>query len=160
MVLRYNDLFSGMFQELDSLRREVDRAFQEAGLGRWTRPFSRYSFLPGWRARVYPLVNLSEDKEAVHVEAMAPGITPDSLNISVLKDQLTLSGEKAGPGDEVKDTDYHRSERATGKFLRTIRLPVEVNADKVAADYKDGQLSLTLPKAETAKPKQITVKTG
>ena len=109
---------------------------------------------------VISAVNLSEDKEAVYVEAMAPGIARDSLNISVLKDQLTLSGEKSGPGEEVKDTDYHRSERATGNFLRTIRLPVEVNADQVAADYKDGLLSLTLPKAETAKPKQITVKTG
>jgi HSP20 family protein len=67
-----------MLRDLEAVRREVDRAFEEASPSGWLRPFSRSSFLPGWRARSCPLLNVSEDGDSVYVEALAPGLDPDT----------------------------------------------------------------------------------
>ncbi len=146
------------WQELEALRREVERAFEGFTPSSRTWPFSRVSFLPGVAARAYPLVNMSEDKENVYVEALAPGIDPKTIEISVVRDTLRIAGEKQALSSDVKPEAFHRNERSAGKFVRTMTLPVEVNSDKVAAEYKNGLLLVTLPKAEAAKPKQITVK--
>jgi HSP20 family protein len=143
------------FRELDTLRREVERAFDEHGT--WRRPFSRFSFVPALGARSYPLVNVAEDKDSVYVEALAPGLEPDSLEISVQQGQLRIAGEKPSITPEVKADAYHRNERSAGRFVRALTLPADVNADEVKAQYKNGLLLITLPKAEEAKPKQISV---
>lgn len=140
---------------LESLRREIDRVFEDPTLRH--EPMFRTAFLPGRAARRYPLINFAEDKDAVYVEALAPGIDPSSLDIHVLRNTLTISGEKRRVPTDVKPEAFHRSERATGKFVRNIELPVEVDEQKVQADYKDGILTITLPKAEKARPKQIAV---
>lgn len=139
------------FRELEALRREVERAFESFG-SEWrpSRVFDRWG-------RTFPLVNVSDDKDNVYVEALAPGVNPDSLEISVLRNTLRLAGEKQAVTLDVKPDAYHRKERTSGKFTRTITLPVEVEGGKVAAEYKNGVLTITLPKAEEAKPKQITV---
>lgn len=145
-------------REMEALRREVDRVFNEfAG---WPSPLFRVAFLPGRAARQYPLINLSEDKDAYYVEALAPGVDPRSLNVTVVHNTLTISGEKRPPRDDIKPEAYHRAERAAGKFVRTIDLPSEVDESKVRADYKNGLLLITLPKAEEAKPRQIAVTVG
>ena len=113
--------------------------------------------MPGRAARRYPLVNLHEDKEALYVEALAPGADPNSLNLSVVRNTLTLTGEKRSVLDGVKPEAFHRNERAAGRFVRTIELPVEVDEGGVRADYKNGLLLVTLPKAERAKPRQINI---
>jgi len=143
------------FRELDALRREVERAFED--FGAWRRPYSRTSFLPGISARNYPLINIAEDKDNVYVEALAPGLNPDSIEVSVLRDTLRIAGEKAAITSDIKPEAFHRKERGAGRFVRTVTLPVEVDGDKVKAEYKNGLLLLTLPKHEAAKPKQITV---
>lgn len=143
------------FREMEALRREVERAFDDYGT--WRRPFSRYSFLPALGARNYPLMNIGEDKDNVYVEGLAPGLNPESLEISVQQGQLRVAGEKSGITPEVKAEAYHRNERGAGRFVRTVKLPTDVNADKVKAQYKNGLLLITLPKAEEAKPKQIKV---
>jgi HSP20 family protein len=145
------DFFGGM----EELRHEIDRAFEQFGRA---EPFSRVAFLPGRSARRYPLINLYEDKDALYVEALAPGVNPDSLNLTVIRNTLTISGEKRTVPNDVKSEDFHRSERAAGKFVRSIDLPLEVDEDHMTARYKNGLLLVTLPKAEKAKPKQITVK--
>jgi HSP20 family protein len=119
----------------------------------------RTAFLPGTAARRYPLVNLSEDADNLYVEALAPGVDPKSLDLSVVQGRLTIHGEKPGL-EQVTAEAYHRNERAAGRFQRVIELPVAVDADRVKADYKDGLLLITLPKSEAAKPKQITVNVG
>lgn len=146
------------FEDMDTLRREVDRAFEDFGLR--TEPLSRVAFLPGRGPRRYPLINLHEDKDNLYVEALAPGIDTNSLNLTVVRNKLTISGEKWHAPEDVKPEAFHRSERAAGKFVRTIELPVEVDEGNVNAEYQEGLLVVTLPKAEKAKPKQISVKVG
>jgi len=143
------------WQTLEVLRREIDRVFDENGSR--SEPSFRAAFLPGRAARRYPLINLYEDKEAVYVEALAPGIDPGTLNLSVQGNTLSIAGEKRRVAGDVQPEAFHRSERATGKFVRHIELPMEVDESKVQPDYKHGLLNITLPKAEKAKPKQIAV---
>jgi len=142
------------FTEMDALRREIERVF-EGYTPKWTGWKS--VFLPGTSARTYPLMNVSEDAENVIVEALAPGLDTESLQVSVKGDALTIQGEKKALGG-VKPEAYHRSERAAGKFVRTFELPSEIDEAKVKAEYANGLLTITLPKAEKAKPKQISVK--
>ena len=143
------------FRELEALRREVERAFEEYSNG--DRPLRWSSLLPGAAGRVYPLLNTSEDKDNIYVEAMAPGLDPDSIEISVLRDTVRIAGQKTPITAEIKPEAFHRSERGAGRFVRTLTLPTEVDSDKITAEYKNGLLLLTLPKHEKAKPKQITV---
>ena len=143
------------WQEMEALRQEIDRAFERVGVQ--LPPLFRTAFLPGRAAREYPLVNLYEDKDTVYVEALAPGLDPASVNVSVARNTLTLSGEKRRAATEVKPEAFHREERAAGKFVRSIELPVEVDEGRVKAEYRNGLLLVTVPKAEKAKPRQISV---
>lgn len=143
------------FSGLDALRREIDKTFEEFWSDRWPRA-GRVAFLPGRAARQYPLVNLSEDEGHLYVEALAPGVDPKSLDLSVAQGTLTIKGEKPGLA-QVSAEAYHRNERAAGRFVRAIELPTDVDAAKVQADYRYGLLLVTLPKSEKAKPKQIPV---
>jgi HSP20 family protein len=143
------------WQTLETLRREIDKVFNETDSR--SEPFFRTAFLPGRAARRYPLINLYADKEAMYVEALAPGVDPDTINVSVVGNTLSIAGEKRRVAGDVKPEAFHRSERATGKFVRHIELPVEVDENNVQADYKHGLLTVTLPKTEKAKPKQIAV---
>jgi HSP20 family protein len=140
---------------MEALRREIDRAFSNVLTGSSSSQ-SPVAFLPGRAARAYPLLNVSEDKENLYIEALAPGLDPQALNLSLVGNNLTISGEKSAP-QSVSNEAYHRSERAWGKFTRSVDLPVEVDSNHVQARYQDGLLQIVLPKAEVAKPKQINV---
>jgi HSP20 family protein len=146
------------WQTLEALRRELDRVFDETGTRH--EPFFRTAFLPGRAARRYPLTNLYEDKDTLYLEALAPGVDPATLDLKVVDNTLSIVGEKRRVAGDVKPEAFHRSERATSKFVRHLQLPVEVDENKIRADYKDGLLVVTLPKAEKAKPKQIAVQVG
>jgi HSP20 family protein len=93
----------------------------------------------------------------VLVEAELPGVKDEDLEISVTGNELLLKGRR--PDIEEKNVAFHRRERSAGDFERVLRLPAEIDAQKVEASLADGVLLLTLPKAEAAKPKKITVKT-
>jgi HSP20 family protein len=136
--------------QLNTLRDEIDRLF-EAPLAEITR--GSQQFLGGW----LPAVDLYEDKNNVIVRAELPGMKKEEIEISLHEGVLTLSGERKGE-EEHKDAETYRTERFVGRFQRTITLPSPVLADKVTASYKDGVLTVTLPKTEEAKPKQIEVK--
>ena len=143
------------FADMEALRQEIDRAFEGFGLGQ--SPSRRVAFLPGREPRHYPLINLLEDKDNFYVEALTPGVDPESMNVTATQNRLTLSGEKSRIED-VKPEAYHRNERASGKFVRTMDLPVEIDEAQIQAEYRNGLLVVTFPKAEKAKPKQISVK--
>ncbi len=142
-------------QGLEAVRREMERVFDQADPVR--RMVNRFTGQPGTAGRAYPLLNVSEDKDNIYVEAVASGLDPDSIEVSVLRDQLRISGVKSAITPDIKPEAYHRSERGAGRFMRLLSLPVEVDGDKVTAEYKNGLLLLTLPKHEAAKPKKISV---
>ena len=108
----------------------------------------------GWA----PAVDLYESKDHMVVKAELPGMNKDEIEISLHEGVLTLSGERK---EEKKEdgAETHRLERFLGRFQRTLTLPSPVDVDKVKATYEEGILTVTLPKSEAAKPKQIQVKT-
>ncbi len=141
-----------LFREMENLRREVDAAFNHFGAGRLLTS----AFLPGIGTGDFPRINLSEDANNFYVEALVPGIEPKDLELNVMQGTLTLSGERNE--SEAGKRTWHRRERGTGKFLRTIELPTAVNQEKVDAEYRNGILMITLPKAESVKAKRISVR--
>jgi len=149
-----------MFEEMGRLRRELD-SFLGGDLGLpWNLPFSRFSFLPGRSARSYPLVNVTEERDAFRVDALAPGLDPQTLELSFSDHTLTMTGEKASITEETPHDKIHRLERSGGRFHRTVRLEQDVDRDAIRADYHDGILTVTLPKAESARPRTIEVRVG
>lgn len=152
MMARWNRV-----NDMDQLRREIDQVFN-AFFTPTERVSHRLAFLPGYAARQYPLINLREERDNYHVEALAPGIDPEKINISITGNVLTLSGEKMKISEQIEPQAFHRSERAAGRFVRAVELPTDVNRDRVEAEYKNGILFIHLPKAEEAKPKEIHVR--
>jgi HSP20 family protein len=142
------------FQNLEVVRREMERVFDQYDPVR--RVFGR-GLLSGATSRVYPLINLAEDKDNCYVEALVPGVDPESIEVSVLRDQLRIAGTKTAINPDIKPEAFHRNERGAGTFTRMLTLPTEIDGDQVKADYKNGVLMLTLPKHAAAKPKQIAV---
>ena len=142
-----------LFKEMDQLHREIDSLFNGHHRGRLFGP----AFAPGLGLRQYPKINLRDDVDNVYVEALLPGVDPDKIDMNILGNTLTLAGERPAVDDPEGNHTWHRRERGTGKFMRTIELPVEIVADKIKAECSNGLLRVTLPKAAVAKPKKITV---
>jgi HSP20 family protein len=140
-----------MYREMENLRREIDEAFRGFG----GRGLFGPAFQAGRSLRRQPPMNLYGDAETLYVEVLVPGIEPEKLDITVQENVLTVSGERAAVDD--KDRTWHRRERDNGKFVRTLELPVDVDADLVKASCKNGVLIITLPKAAAARPKKINV---
>ena len=142
------------FLEMERLRREFDRAMGEGG----GRPVGqRSAFLPGRAARQYPLVNVHDDGDRYHIEALAPGLDPAQIEISVVRNVVTISGEKPALSD-VTPERVHRSERSAGKFVRNVQLPADVESAQVEAEYRNGLLHITLPRAEAARPRRVEIR--
>ena len=150
-VVRWKPGFFGWhrdpFSEMNRLRRDMDRIFGDYSAGRGIAP----------AAGVFPALNISEDDSNLYVRAELPGVNPEDIEMTTKENNLILKGERkiAAEGEKVS---YHRRERDAGKFRRIISLPTRVDADKVTAVCKNGVLTVTLPKAAEAKPRQITVK--
>ena len=130
------------WEELHRMRQQLDQMFDDT-------PSQRAS------AGVFPLINLTEDKDNYYVRAELPGVKSDELDIQVTGNNLAISGERKIAAQE--DARYHRREREAGTFSRIIGLPGEVDTDKVEARLENGILSIVVSKAEIAKPKQISV---
>ena len=135
------------FEKLENMRRQMDLLSEGLSRGLWSLP----------AAGVFPLMNVTEDKENYYIRAELPGLKADELDISVTGDTLSIEGERKLSVEDEK-AQYHRRERDAGKFSRVVSLPGLINTGKVDASCADGVLTVTLPKAEEAKPKQIAVK--
>ena len=134
-----------IWQEMDQLQREMNRLFDSTSRG---QVFSAPS---------YPAINIWTNDEGQLISAEMPGVHPDDISIDVIADALSISGERK-PDEVAKDANYHRRERGYGSFSRTIQLPFMVDPNKVEANFKNGVLMISLPRAEVDKPKKITVK--
>jgi HSP20 family protein len=131
-----------------TLREAMDRLFDDA----FTRPINLRD--GGWTA---PAVDMYQTDDEVVVRVALPGFKSDEVQINVTGDVLTLRGETKHE-EEQKERAWHIREHRWGSFERSIALPTEVTADKAVADFENGILTITLPKAEEVKPKTITVK--
>ncbi len=106
-----------------------------------------------------PSMDVSETKDAVIVKAEVPGIDPKDIHISLQEQLLTIKGEKQEEREE-KEQHFYRMERTYGAFTRSVRLPVTVDGSKVTATFKNGLLTITLPKTTAAKGTTIPIKAG
>src|SRR5574337_143739 len=136
------------FGDLPAFRREVERVFDRV-LGELPRLDLAGM---GWT----PHLDLTETKESLIVKAELPGLDVKDLDINISGNTLTLKGEKRQAKEE-KDEHHHLVERSYGAFNRTVELPATVAADKVKAVFKNGVLTVTLPKTEEAKRKSIAI---
>lgn len=130
----------------------------------WDRVFDDNFFRPMWSdngrtdgVRSYPAVDLYQTADDIHVKATMPGVKAEDVEIQINGDLLTIKAETQAE-EERKDATYHVRERRAHSFVRAITLPVPVKADQAQAEVSEGILHVTLPKAEEAKPKVITVK--
>ena len=133
--------------ELNRIRKEINRIFEDP-FGFVTAPTS---FFEGWS----PSLDIFEDKDKITVRTELPGMRKEDIEISLQDGTLTIGGERTTTSENGENAE--RTERFSGKFRRSITLPARVDSGKVSAAYKDGILTITLPKAEEAKPKQIKV---
>ena len=134
-------------REVSEVRSLMDRAFDDF--------FSRSTITYDGIGSID--VNLLQTDDDIIVKASIPGVKPEDINISISGDTLTLRGE-VKEDQEYKDVNYHIREMRQGSFSRTMTLPVKVDSDKAKAEFENGILCLTMPKAEEVKPKTITIK--
>jgi HSP20 family protein len=133
--------FAQMRREMESL---IDRLTGAAG--------------DGQMSGVFPPVNVAEDGDHYYVRALAPGLDPSQVDVSVVNQTVTISGTRAAAAEE--GASVHRKERSEGSFSRSVTLPAVFEGGAVEAKYADGILTLTLPKPETAKPRRVTVQSA
>jgi HSP20 family protein len=145
------------FRELERMHREMDRLFDGETSDGCCDAFACHPLATARRSRSFPLVNVREDADAYRVEALAPGIDPKALKVSVTGKQLLIEGERTVADADVPSENYSRVERAGGRFVRSLTLPTELDPDAVKADYRNGILSIVLPKAASARPRLIAV---
>lgn len=136
-----------VWNEMDRLQREMNRLIDNYG---------------GQRSRVaagYPAVNAWTSPDGAVITAELPGVDPESIDINIVGETLTLSGQRELE-QLPEGARYHRQERGHGRFVRTVQLPFQVEAERVGAKFDRGVLEITLPRADADKPKKIQVKTA
>lgn len=134
------------WREMERMCREMNRLFADSPTG-----------FGGYAARGYPAMNIWTNENGVIVTAELPGVKAEDIEVSVVNDTLTLTGERKPeePGEEVT---YHRRERGAGRFTRSFQLPYQIEAGKVEAKFAKGVLHIMLPRAEADKPRKIAVR--
>jgi len=135
-------------REVMTLREAMDHLFDDA----FTRPIGGNG-----QAWGVPAIDLYQTEKNVVVKAALPGLKAEEVQISVTGEVLTLKGEFK-QAEEIKEASYHLKEQRFGSFERSVMLPTEVQTEKAKADFENGILTITLPKAEQVLPKTITVK--
>jgi HSP20 family protein len=138
------------FREMISLRQAMDRLFEDS--------FVRFPHLSGDGVREFP-IDVYQTKKDLVVKAALPGVKPEEVDITITDDTVTIKGEHKEE-QETKEDDYLYRERYYGAFSRSVAIPVKVKGEKAEATFEEGVLTLTLPKAEEIKPRQIKIKAG
>jgi len=153
------------WRPFENLRREIDRVFEDFDGGLWRSPFGRSFFdvqpfsqrEPAWAAT--PAVDITESEKAYEITAELPGMDEKNIEVKFTDGVLTIKGEKQEAKEEKKK-DYYLSERSYGSFQRSFQVPDGVVADKIEATFKNGVLTVTMPKSAEAQKaaKKIEVK--
>jgi HSP20 family protein len=129
-------------REFDRLRRQMDQVFGRLGF-------------TGAAADIFPSVNIYDDDDEVLMAVQAPGVTKDKLNLEIRNNMLVITGARETPA--YSNATPLRRECVTGEFRRTVQIPSKVQPDRIEASFKNGILTVRLPKAEEAKPKHIAI---
>lgn len=132
---------NSVWQEMERMRQQLDRMADNM----------TYRSAPS-----FPALNVWSNTDGLLVTAEVPGVEPENLDIAIVNQTLTLSGSRQ-PADLDEQARYHRQERGCGEFKRTIELPYRIAADKVEAKFKNGVLTIALPRVEEEKPRRILV---
>lgn len=135
--------FFGSSFPMSSLRREIDRLFDDAGMpsgGRWM-----------------PAADVRENEDSIDIDIELAGISPDDVDISVENGVLTVSGEKRTEHKEGKEGQYHTVERRYGSFVRSFQLPQGVDESKISANFNHGLLTVEIPKSALPQPRRIQI---
>jgi HSP20 family protein len=143
----YRSLFPyDIFSEMDRLQRAMDQVFD---LSPNIRGFGRSGF---------PALNIGGTGDSVEVYAFAPGLNPESIEIHLERNTLSLSGERKSnlPGSDEKAT-VHINERFSGTFRRVVNLPEDIDSDNVTANYRDGVLHVSIKRKQSAVPRRISI---
>jgi HSP20 family protein len=148
-IIRWRPNLGNPLAELDRMRNYMESAYSALanGVGQLRRNYTG----------VFPLVNLAETEESLFLTVELPGVDPASLDLSIKNDTLTLKGSKR-TDVEGAEVNYHRRERDGGSFRRSLALPAKVQAEAIEAGFKNGILTVRLPKAAEARAHQISVK--
>jgi len=133
---------------LEEMERRMDELFGTRALRR----------LPLFETEWIPAIEMYEKEDKYVIKAELPGMKQEDMDMSLTDDTLTIKGEKKAES-EVKEKDYHFSERSYGSFFRSVRLPSNVDAKKIEASFEDGILEVFLPKTAEVKPKKIAIAT-
>lgn len=136
-----------IWREMDRLQRDMNQLFE---------PYSPSRLRP---APGYPALNVWANPDGLMITAEVPGVNSDDMEITVVGETLTLSGVR-NPDNIEEGARYHRQERGYGKFARSITLPFTIDAGKVEAAFKNGVLTITLPRSEADKPRKIAVQSA
>jgi HSP20 family protein len=151
---------------LSSLRREIERLFDDFDIGAWRRPAGgMFDVEPFWRGELTfgkaPAVDIAERDKEYQVTAELPGMEEKDIDVKYADGVLTIKGEKKEEKEEKKK-DYYLSERRFGSFQRSFQVPDGVEADKIEASFKNGVLTVVLPKSAEAqkREKKIEIKKG
>lgn len=143
------------FKELDNLQNRIGYLFDH----NTQKSCDSSSEANQARADWAPVVDITEDDQGYLIEAELPRVKREDVKIRVVDGQLSISGERAFKREEQDDAKkYHRVERSYGRFERRFRLPEDVEADQVKAEFADGVLSVSVPKSEKSKPREIDIK--
>lgn len=144
------------FRELEDMNDRLNRVFGRSGLARGAEGSNKDALVAfDWA----PSVDIAETAEEFQIKAELPDVKKEDVKINIEDGVLRISGERRQEKEE-QGKKWHRVERTYGSFLRTFTLPANVDDSKVQAEYKDGMLTLRLPKSAQAKPKSVEVKIG
>jgi HSP20 family protein len=142
---------------LPAWERQMDRFFDELRRGFWPSLWHSERWFPRGMGLRMPAVDVYEENDDVVVKAEIPGMGKDDIQVDLSDSKLTIRGEKKKE-EEIKEENYHRTERSYGSFVRSLELPAEVKADAAKATFKNGVLEVRVPKTEAAKQRQVKVK--
>ena len=147
MFSRMSGFENNLFDEFRRMRREMEQLFGAGPTMNGIRSVARGT---------YPPINIGSTADQIDVYLFAAGMDPQSFDISIQQNLLSVDGKRQTGGDEAT-RGYYRKERYTGDFHRVVTLPDDVDPDKVTATYKDGVLRITIERRESAKPRRITI---
>jgi HSP20 family protein len=144
------------FQDTISLRQAMDRLVEDS----FVRPFTREAGSDGGRAAALP-IDLYETPDTLVVKARIPGVNPEDVEVNINGDNLTVKAELRSDAllDDAKNWTWYRHELYHGSIGRSVTLPTLIQSDKAEATFRNGELTLVLPKAEEVKPRSIRIKT-